>query len=237
MYFRIIQILKKLIFSSGFLFLIIMGLSFTTAPYYAYHWLGTSLSEINEKPNYIVMLGGGGMPSESNLMRAFFVVNAAKKFPNSKIIISIPGNLNDSASTLQKVALELKSKGIEDGRILFEQHGTNTRWQALNLRLFHGHLLVNQPILIISSPEHIRRSVLSFRKAGFTKVNALPAFENTLETDLTFDDKRLGGNKIPIPNIGKNKTIRYQFWNHLKYEILVARELAALGYYKLRGWI
>ena len=224
-------------FGSGIIFLFILALSFTTWPFYAYHWLGTSLSKITEKPNYIVMMGGGGMPSESNLMRAWFVVDAARKFPESKIIISIPGNLNDSLPTRRRVANELISKGISENRILFEQHGTNTRWQTLNLRLFHGRLLVKKPLLIITSPEHMRRSILCFRKAGFSNISAMPAFENTLEANLDFEDKKLGGNKIPGFNIGKNKTVRYQFWNHLKYEILIAREVAALGYYKLRGWI
>ena len=214
-----------------------LGFSFTTAPYYAYHWLGTSLAEIREQPEYLVMLGGGGMPSESNLMRAWFVVDVARKFPESKIIISIPGNLNDSLSTPKRVANELIAKGISKNRILFEPHGTNTRWQALNLQLFHGRLLVKKPLLIITSPEHMRRSILCFRKAGFANISAVPAFENTLEANLDFEDEKLGGNKIPIFNIGKNKTVRYQFWTQLKYEILVAREMAALGYYKLRGWI
>ena len=183
------------------------------------------------------MLGGGGMPSESNLMRAWFVVDIARKYPESMIIISIPGNLNDSLPTPRRVANELMAKGISKNRILFEQYGTNTRWQALNLRLFHGRLLVKKPLLIITSPEHMRRSILCFRKAGFANISAVPAFENTLEANLDFEDEKLGGNKIPFLNIGENKTVRYQFWTQLKYEILVAREMAALGYYKLRGWI
>jgi hypothetical protein len=91
--------------------------------------------------------------------------------------------------------------------------------------------------LLVTSPEHMRRAVLVFRKVGFTRINALPAFENALEADLVFKDDELGGNKLPIPDIGGNISVRYQFWNHLKYEILIAREMTALSYYKLRGWI
>ena len=46
-----------------------------------------------------------------------------------------------------------------------------------------------------------------------------------------------GGNKTLLPNVGSNTSVRYQFWNHLKYEIMIAREMTALTYYKLRGWI
>jgi hypothetical protein len=83
----------------------------------------------------------------------------------------------------------------------------------------------------------MRRAVLCFQKAGFEKVNGLPAFENALEADLTFTDDELGGNKTGVPDVGKSINARYQVWNHLKYEILIAREIAALSYYRLRGWI
>jgi hypothetical protein len=115
--------------------------------------------------------------------------------------------------------------------------GTNTRSQALQLQNFNGEKLTSKAILLVSSPEHMRRAVKTFRKAGFTHVSALPAFESALEANLLFKDKDLGGNKLTVPDIGGSISVRYQFWNHLKYEILIAREIAALGYYKLRGWI
>jgi hypothetical protein len=83
----------------------------------------------------------------------------------------------------------------------------------------------------------MRRAVLCFKKAGFEKVNALPAFENATKADLSFKDDELGGNTILMPDVGQNINMRYQIWNHMKYEILIARELVALTYYKLRGWI
>jgi uncharacterized SAM-binding protein YcdF (DUF218 family) len=223
--------------SLGILFLIILSLSFTTLPYWGYYWLGTSQSKIAGKPDYIVLLGGGGMPSESNLMRAFFVFKAATESPESRIVISIPGNPADSASTARLVASELIRKGIDPGRILYEEMGTNTRSEAINLLQFNNENLTRKSLLLVTSPEHMRRAVLVFKKAGFTRVSALPAFENAIEADLFFDDDKLGGNKLLVPDIGDNTAVRYQFWNHLKYEILIAREMIALGYYKLRGWI
>jgi len=234
---RIWGILHKILLGFGILFLVALILSFTTLPFWGYYWLGTSQSTINGKPDYIVMLGGGGMPSESNLIRAFYVFNAASESPESQIVISIPGNTSDPNSTARLVAAELISKGIDSNRILFEELGTNTRSQALNLQQFNSEKLTYKSILIVTSPEHTRRAVMVFKKAGFTHLSALPAFETALEANLIFKDDELGGNKLPIPNIGSHTSIRYQFWNHLKYEILIAREMAALGYYKLRGWI
>lgn len=234
---HILIFFRAVILCFGILFLVFLFLSFTTLPYWGYYWLGTSESEITGKPGYIVLLGGGGMPSESNLMRAFYVYRAATESPESQIVISIPGNSADSASTARLIASELTLKGIDPKRISYEDLGTNTRSEALHLQQLNGEKLTEKPVLLVTSPEHMRRAVLVFRKAGFTKVNALPAFEGTIEANLFFDDDQLGGNKTLVPDIGGHTSIRYQFWNHLKYEILIARELAALGYYKLRGWI
>ncbi len=236
-YKQILIFIRSILLVSGVFFLLILALSFTTLPYWGYYWLGTSQSKITGKPDYIILLGGGGMPSESSLMRAFYVHRAAMESSESRIVISIPGNPEDSTSTARQVAQELISKGIDTHRILYEQTGTNTRSEALNLQQFNSENLTAKPILLVTSPEHMRRAVLVFRKAGFTRVSALPAFESANEANLFFEDDQLGGNKTLVPDIGGNTEVRYQFWNHLKYEILIAREMAAMGYYKLRGWI
>ncbi len=83
----------------------------------------------------------------------------------------------------------------------------------------------------------MRRAILTFRKAGFQHVTGLPAFEQSVDFDLAFNDDELGGRKRFIPDIGHNTQIRYQFWIHLEYEILIIREIVALGFYNLKGWI
>jgi len=234
---QILIFVRSVLLIFGIFFLLILALSFTTLPYWGYYWLGTSQSKITEKPDYIILLGGGGMPSESSLMRVFYAHRAALESPESRIIISIPGNPKDSTSTARQVASELIQKGIARQRILYEQTGTNTRSEALQLQQFNSENLTGKSILLVTSPEHMRRAVLVFRKAGFTRINALPAFESAIEANLFFEDDKLGGNKALVPEIGGNTEVRYQFWNHLKYEILIARELTALAYYRLRGWI
>lgn len=174
------------------------------------------------------------MPSESNLIRSWYVEKSASAFPSAQVIIAMPGDIKDSTGTPLKVKKELVIRGINETRIIFEPEGTNTRAQALNCR---GMVNMKTPILLVTSPEHMRRAVLCFQKAGFGKVNALPAFENAIEASLYFDDDSLGGNSILAPDVGNSIQIRYQFWNHLKYEILIFREMTALAYYRLRGWV
>lgn len=229
-----LRLLRNLFVFIGIFFTICVLLALTAQPFWGYHWLGTSKSELNQEPNSIILLGGGGMPSESALMRSWYVEQAARSFPKANVIIAMPGDLKDSLSTPQLMKKELQIRGIQPERIRFEEEGTNTRSQALNCQRL---VKMQSPILLVTSPEHMRRAVLCFQKVGFEKVNALPAFENAVEADLSFDDDELGGKKTIVPDVGQSINMRYQLWNHLKYEILIAREIVALTYYKIRGWI
>jgi uncharacterized SAM-binding protein YcdF (DUF218 family) len=229
-----LRILRIFFVLSGIFLLAVVILAFTTLPFWGIHWLGTSKAELKWEPEIIVLLGGGGMPSESNLMRAWFAGQAASSFPKADVVIAMPGDISDSLSTPQLMKKELVLRGIKPNQIIFENEGTNTRAQALHCK---NKLDTTRSILLVTSPDHMRRAVLCFQKAGFEKVNALPAFENATEADLVFNDDELGGRKTVAPDLGHNIQVRYQVWNHLKYEITFVREMLALAYYKLRGWI
>jgi len=78
--------------------------------------------------------------------------------------------------------------------------------------------------------------VLTFKKAGFLRVDGVPAFEAAIESDITFNDRMLGGREW-IPGVGGNLSVRYHFWTQLRYEELMIREFLAIFYYQLKGWI
>lgn len=219
---------------AGVLSLICVAVAFTTLPYWGLHWLGTSRAGDVGTPGYIVLLGGSGMPSESNLIRSWYAARAAHSFPGVPVVVVMPGDTADTSGTPAKIREELLLRGVAPSLILFGSRGTNTRSQALECA---GLLDKERSLLLITSPENMRRSVLSFTKAGFTKVAGLPAFENPSEADFTFRDDDLGSDPALVPDVGKNFQVRYQVWTHLKYEILIAREAVALIYYRLRGWV
>ena len=241
--------------SLGGIFAFIIVLAFTSGPFWMWYDLSVSKAGVNRPPDYIVVLGGGGMPSESGLMRCWYTAKTANYFTRAKVIISLPGNARDSLSSINGMKKELVIRGIAPERILLEDSGTNTRAEALNvLKIISNidqrisnfesvqHSMFNiqyskfKSILIVTSPEHLYRAVLTFRKAGFLKVDGVPAFEEAIESDLSFTGRRLGGRRW-VPDIGNNITLRYQFWTQLHYEVLILREVFALGYYKLQGWI
>jgi uncharacterized SAM-binding protein YcdF (DUF218 family) len=233
---RVWKILKILLILTGCIFISLCIIAFTTLPFWAYYNLGTKNSEISQPPAAIVMLGGEGIPSGDGLLRAYYTAKISVANPESAVVIAIPGDFSDSLSAPRLVKNELIMRGVYPNSISFENTGRNTREQAQKLSVGKTSGQLNQPITLVTSPEHMKRAVLAFRKCGFTKVSGLPTFEYSLDADLTFRDSDLKGNPI-APPIGNNLQVRYQFWNHLKYEVIVLREYFALSYYKLRGWI
>ena len=230
----IIRIIKYVLISFGCFYLILLSLCFTPLPFRAWYGLSSKKAGIHRPPDCIIVLGGGGMPSETGLMRIWYAAKLANHFQFAKVIIALPGNARDSFSSVYLMKKELIHRGISSDRILIEDSGTNTRSQAL--LIFQMIKKINQPIAIVTSPEHLYRAILSFQKIGFLSVDGLPAFDNTIESDITFVDSRLGGRKW-LPDLGKNITARYQFWTQLRYEELIMREFFASAYYWAKGWI
>ncbi|MDL2239266.1 YdcF family protein [Bacteroidales bacterium OttesenSCG-928-K03] len=214
----------------GIIFIVLSLLALTPAPFYMHYSLGTDPNKSEEKftPEYIIMLGGGGMPSADNLMRLYYTAEYSEYF-KAPIIILHP---EDSVCQSQ-MRKELISKRISNDSIFFLTEGTNTRAQVLNLKNTCPEL-INDKLLIITSPEHLTRTIKCFNKLGFQEVRGQSAFEAVINFKLSLEDQELLGNKY-IPEIN-NTNIRYTFWNYLKLEITCFREYIALAYYKLKGW-
>lgn len=231
------RLARVLLFSGGILFFLACLLAFTTLPFHAYYHLATSGSKIIRKPDVIVMLSGAGIPSENGLIRAYYTAHIAARYPEAMVIVAAPGAKGDSLGDPVRISQELILRGVSPATIRLAMEGKNTRGQAMEVgRIIPSSMHDSLQLVLVSSPEHIKRAVLAFRKCGFKHVGGLPAFESSLQMDLTFEDKDLRGNPL-APPIGESLQVRYQFWNHLKYEILIAREYFALVYYKIRGWI
>ena len=246
------RFVEGMLIVTGSIAAVMVILAFTSAPFWTWYGMGVKKAGINRPPDYIVLLGGGGMPSESGLIRLWYAAQTGNYFTRAGIIIALPGDIKDTLSSISLMKKELILHGIGRERIFIEDSGTNTRAQAINifkritnykLRItnderIHKSSIVNRQsaILVVTSPEHLLRAVLSFRKAGFLRVDGLPAFEQAIESDITFNAHKLGGKRF-IPDVGENITLRYQFWTQMNYEFLVLREWTALGYYWLMGWV
>ena len=205
-------------------------LAFTDTPYYAYHDLAVRKDTLTTQPDYIVIMGGDGMPSPQGLMRLYHGAEAAMEDSSAKVIIALPYNKGekDSLRQINLMAEELVLKGIDSNRILFEPWGYNTRTQAVQVSKMIPH---SSPVLIISSPEHMYRALNSFRKVGFEQVGGRAGFE------VPSDEEKLKGKKKDQEDEVQNLNLRYNLWSYLQYEIIVAREYAAIAYYWWKDWI
>ena len=231
------RVLHGLIMASGVIILFIFLLSFTQYPWKMYTWISRDHHVIDTSPSYIVVMGGGGIPSESGLLRTWYAAEDAHKYPLAKIIVALPDDGQLEKSHTDKMLDELTMRGVAPERLLTEKKGRNTREQAMLIKEMLGKTC-REPILIVTSGPHMKRSLLTFRKLGFTDISGCIAEDESVEMDLTYDPDELGGRRnLPTPATGGNTFIRYRWWNNLQYLLWTARELSALSYYWIRGWI
>ena len=223
-------VFRKLILALGTVLLITMILSLTDVPYWQYYWLGTHNCDLEKRPDYIVLMGGGGMPSPDGLIRTYYTAGAWHRAPNAKIIIAIPADTtNVFGSPEIQMKNEIVMRGVDSTIIQFEPYGYNTISQALEIKKrFNTQQLDTVALRLVTTPEHMLRSVKVFRKVGFKHVGGTPAFEKGLDKKKLLKKKQ--DSEVFL-------AFRYNIWSYMQYEITVVREYLALAYYKLRGWI
>lgn len=229
----VLKIGQYLLTISGAIFFLLIILAFTPLPYYMRGWLANTEKYDISQPDYIIMLGGSGMPSDDNLIRLYYTAQLEIDNPKAFIIIAHPKD--SSVQCLMRQELMIRS--IDSVRIKFASEGTNTQSQIMNIKDSFPEVL-SKKVIAITSPEQMRRTILAFRKAGFKHIGGMPSFSQAMNRDfnLRFNSQKLKGSKY-IPEVGDKLSLRYNFWNYLKLEITCLRELTALAYYKLNGWI
>jgi uncharacterized SAM-binding protein YcdF (DUF218 family) len=201
-------------------FLLQVLVAVTGPPQCIVDWLEMPGIAPRETPRNLVVLGGGGIPSGSTLLRMYYAAQYGKSLTGTTFIVSLPADGDPETSSVGRMRDELVLRGIPSPAIRMEYRGLNTREQAVNIQRLLGPEALDQPILIVTSGYHMRRAVSCFRKLGFTRVAGLLASDIGAEAE-----------------IGPWGWLRYGVWGHLEREIRILRELAALATYRLEGWI
>lgn len=183
-------------------------------------WLTLANTPGPADPAVIVILGGGGIPSESGLIRTYYGARAGAAYPAARCIVALPADADPEQASVGRMRDELVMRGVAPERILMETRGRSTAEQAVRALEMLGPDFAGREIVLISSPLHLRRAVMSFRKAGFRDVRALAAQSTGAEADL-----------------GRGTSWRYGFWSNWESEGRIVRELIALLYYRLRGLV
>ena len=140
---KIFKIGKVMFLTLGVIFFIMLVLALTPAPFYMHQALGNDPSQKGDNftPERIVMFGGAGMPSETNLMRLYYVAQFANHFDIPTII----AHPEDSICQAEMRRI-LVQEGVDSDAIGFMTKGTNTRSQVLELkkaRVFNHSLVTS----------------------------------------------------------------------------------------------
>jgi uncharacterized SAM-binding protein YcdF (DUF218 family) len=181
-----------------------------------------------------VLLGGGGIPSESGLMRSYRVAEVARHYPNAAVAVAMTDS-ND-VSTVRMLD-ELAMRGVKRERILLEDRGRSTREQAVNLHQLLYADGAAPVVLVVTSPEHMRRALGVFRKAGFQRVSGAAADARAITANLNYHAEEMGETNALVPDVGQSMMARYGMWNNLLMTGRSARELVAIVYYRMMGWM
>ena len=228
----------------GFFSLLFAAAQFTGLPWHAYK----SLSEIPapdcDSPTHILVMGGSGIPGASGLMRTFYAAQAATQYRDAEVLVAMP--LGAAQSDTSRAYLdEIRLRGVSAERIRILDGGRNTREQALRLAEYLADRTTAPCVLIVTDPEHIRRTAASIRKACAEKqieinLTARPAFPTSIEDSLKYraaDLDEPSAHTRAIPDIGSSPRLRYNLWANLGYTMDALREHSAYFYYRLRGWL
>lgn len=228
------QLVRQMIFALGILMLLFIILSFTSLPFHAYHRLGTHNARLASAPDYIVVMGAGGMPGPDGMIRCYYAAVAAANYPNAGLVVALPAEGDKfQESDHQRMIDELHIRGVDRQRIRSEFGGNNTYTQAVNIKKMIAE--EEAVLLIVTAPEHMYRAIRTFQKQGFRQAGGLAAFENAFDAHLLLDEHDTEGRKkrSSSPSLG----LRYNMWGYMQYQILVVREYVAIAYYKIRGYM
>lgn len=226
---KLLNILKVVTITLGCIFFLMLLMAFTPLPYYMHHSLGRDPNESDMifEPDYIVMMGGGAMPSEDNLIRLYYTAEFSKYY-HTPVIILHP----DDSLCAHRMFDNLVCQGVDTADVMFSHKGRNTRAQVIGLRDDFPEML-NKNLLVITSPSHLTRSVKSFNKADFTSIRGVAAFNEPVDFDLSLNIADMDDDGLLV----RNTKLRYTFWNYLATEINCLREYCAIAYYKVKNWI
>lgn len=188
--------------------------------------LDADTASVSSEFSAIVVLGGGTVTyqseagaisemSDATSLRVLEAVRLYRRLEPRWLVVS-GGSATQSVPETVPMTQELIDAGIPADRIQPDPISGSTREQAVNLSGQLRQLGVER-FLLVTSPIHMRRALAAFRAQGLPAVPA-PSAQHALGSPV------LGSGWLPHPAA-------------LDASQAAIRELLALGYYWLRGWI
>ena len=229
---RCLRGLRALLVAAGLLAAGAWAVCLTNLPWRWYNWLAAREFALREEPDFVVVLGGGGIPSESGLMRSYVAAEAGRLHREAMVVVAMPDASDPSTKGMLD---EIVLRGVKRERLMLEDQGRNTWEQARNLRRLLAGDGVEPAVLLITSPDHMRRALGALRKAGFRNVAGRAADSVSVAADLSIEPAAELGGRAGVPAV-RSVQLRYGVWNNYVMLNRCVRESVALLYYGLEGW-
>ena len=97
-------------------------------------WLEVGEADTMEAPEYIIVLGGGGIPSSTGLMRTYYGAMQSLSFPDATVIVALPADEDPDKNSVGRMWDELVRRGVPASSIRMETQGKNTHEQSERIR-------------------------------------------------------------------------------------------------------
>ena len=124
-------------------------------------WLTCKKLQPQETPRNIVVLGGGGIPSTTSLVRLYYAAEYGRGLTGTVFVVSLPANIDPERASVGRMRDELVMRGIPAAQIRMETRGLGTRDEAVKVRELLGEAALSEPLVVVSSEFHLRRAVLA----------------------------------------------------------------------------
>lgn len=187
-----------------------LGLIALGPPHALQDWLNARDHSLPADARWVVVLGAGGVPSSTTLLRCYKAAELAGLYPRAQFVVALPASDAPEQQSVGRMRDELVLRGIPARMVWLETQGRNTAEQAQRIRELLGDTALSEPVVVVSSHYHVRRAVAQFRRAGFREVTGLAAEEIGAEGDS-----------------GPWAWLRYGVWNNAIAWVRVTRELVA----------
>lgn len=197
----------------------------------------------SEKPipgDAIVCITGGlvgnNLPTEQGWQRIYTAVQLYFDGYASKVIFTGGGTSRiTEAEVYAEAALWL---GGSVKAIAFDPNPHSTAEHPLNI-LKNEHLNINQDsaLNIVTSPLHSRRTAMCFKKNGFTNFRMITYYSSKKPDATIVRSLKTSRFKTFRPSKKKYDDIFTRLRQRTSYFFMVLRELAAICWYKIRGYV
>ena len=181
-------------------------------------------------------IAGNSLPTEQGWQRIYTAVQLYFDDYASKIIFTGAGGAKTTEAEIY--AETAQWFGCPEEAIVLNPKANSTAEHPLNiLKIEKLKINRNSPLNIVTSSLHSRRTSMCFKKSGFTNFRMITYYSSKKTDPAIVRSLRKSRFKYFRPSNKSYNDIFTRLRSGTSYSFTVLRELAAIGWYKLKGYV